>query len=285
MVTGIKEIAKGVYYGQFEGGNCGAIVEGDTALLIDTPMLPHESRDWRIALQQLGVKNIHSIVNTDYHPEHLLGNAAFMPTRVWGHELSARQITRYKTAFMDQVNNLAHQIDPQIAEKLNGVEINPPTIGVEDRVTLFWPTHKIQILFLDGHTPASLGVFLVKESILFAGDNVVVNEPPAMAQANSLAWLDTLARLEVFAPQTIVPGVGELCSVQCVTQLKQYIGELRSRVVDLFQAGASRRECVEKVILAGYYPVAEDQAVRMRRRQREGVERVYAEVRTELRHK
>jgi glyoxylase-like metal-dependent hydrolase (beta-lactamase superfamily II) len=285
VATGIKEIANGVYYGSFEGGNCGAIVEGDTALLVDTPMLPHESHDWHIALQQLGVKKIHSIVNTDYHPEHLLGNAAFMPARVWGHELTARQIARYKTAFTDQVNNLAHQIDPQLAEKLNGVEITPPSLGVEDRVTLYWPHHEIQILLLDGHTPVSLGVFLLNETILFAGDNVVVNEPPSMTQANSLAWLETLGRLEELAPQTIVPGVGELCSLQRVTQLKHYIGELRSRVVELFQAGASRRECVEKVVLAGYYPVTEDQAVRMRRRQREGVERVYAEVRSELRRK
>ncbi|MHB1354794.1 MAG: MBL fold metallo-hydrolase [Anaerolineae bacterium] len=284
-MTGIKEIAEGVYYREFEGGNCGAIVEGDTALLIDTPMLPHESRDWRIALQQLGVRNFHSIVSTDYHPEHVLGNAAFMPTCIWGHELTAKQITRYKTSFIDQVNNLAHQIDPQLAEKLNGVDIVSPTMGVEDRVTLFWSSHEVQILLLVGHTPASLGVFLAKESILFAGDNVVVSEPPAMAQADSLAWIHTLEQLEDLAPQTIVPGVGELCSLQCVTKLKQYIGELRSRVTELFQAGASRRECVEKVMLAGYYPVTEDQAVRMRRRLREGVERVYAEVRTELRRK
>jgi cyclase len=284
-VAGIKEIAQGVYYGQFVGGNCGAVVQGDAALLIDTPMLPQESHDWRIALQQIGVKHIHSIVNTDYHPEHLLGNAAFMPTRVWGHELTARQITRYKTSFMDQVSNLAHQVDPQLAEKLSGVEITPPTMGVEDRVTLYWPAHDIQILFLDGHTPVSLGVFLVKEGILFAGDNVVVNEPPAMTQANSSAWLETLIRLEDLAPQIIVPGVGDPCSLECVTQLKRYISELRTRVIALFQAGASRRECVEKVTLSGYYSTTEDQAIRIRRRQREGVERVYAEVRAELRRK
>jgi cyclase len=284
-VKGIQEIARGVYYEPFEGGNCGVIVDGESALLIDTPVLPRESRDWHIALQQLGVKSIHSIVNTDYHPEHVLGNAAFMPTRVWGHEFTIKQIARYKTAFSDQVSNLAHQIDPQIIDKLNVVEISPPTIGVEDRVTLFWPVHEIQILLLDGHTPASLGVFLVKESILFAGDNVVVNEPPAMAQADSLAWLHTLEKLEELAPSTIVPGVGELCTLQAVTLLKRYIGELRSRVVDLFQAGASRRECVEKIILEGYYPVVDDQAARMRRRQREGIERVYAEVRAELRRK
>ncbi|MHB9033670.1 MAG: MBL fold metallo-hydrolase [Anaerolineae bacterium] len=279
----IQELAKGVYFRSFEGGNCGAVIDGDQALLIDTPFLPSEAQEWRLELEKLGVKDFRSIVNTDFHPEHFLGNAAFIPAPVWSHESATKYIARYKASLVDQVANLAHEVDPRIAETFGELEITTPRFNVNDRVVLYWPEHEIQIHFLDGHTTASLAVFLASQSILFAGDTVSVHEPPAMAQSDSRGWLGALAKIKELAPATIVPGVGEPCSLDCIDPLERYITELRLQVTELYKAGASRRECVEKVDLEEY--LGDDQSPRARRRQREAIERVYAEVRIELRHK
>ena len=279
----IQELANGVYFRSFEGGNCGAVIDNGRALLIDTPFLPSEARGWRRELEQMGVTEFHAVINTDYHPEHILGNAYFMPTVVWSNELAARYINRYKLSPRDQIVNLAHELDLRLAETIGDVEIITPRFSVNDRVILFWPNFEIQIHHLGGHTPASLGVYLAKQGVMFAGDNISVQEPPAMAQSDSRGWLAALEKIKSLAPSQVVPGVGEPCSLESIEPLERYITELRMQILELYQAGASRRECVDKISLEGYF--SEEQTPRARRREREAIERIYAEVRSELRHK
>jgi len=274
----LKELADGVYIeDSFEGGNVGLILTGRGAILVDTPMLPPQARQWQATLERMGAEKVYGIVNTDYHPEHFLGNHFFMPTRVFGHELALKPLSKYKN-LLEQLANLYREKDPLLAEELAQVAIHPPEIYVEDRVTLYLG-RKVEVLYLEGHTPASLGVYLPKERILFAGDNITNNEHPSMYQANSEAWLRTLKRIEEMDVDIIVPGVGNPCSKDVISPLYDYIAEMRRRVNEMFEAGASRRECVEKVGMLDWFPIPEGQSSLVKRRRRENVERVYTEIR------
>lgn len=277
----LRELAAGVFVETgYEGGNVGVIRTERGGLLIDTPMLPRDARDWREKLYDLDVDEIYAIVNTDYHPEHFIGNAFFMPTRIWGHEQSAKPISKYKTSVLEQLSAAYRESDPVLADEIAQIEIYEPELEVEDRVTLYLGEDQIEILYLDGHTPASLGVYLPKDRILFAGDSIVNNEHPVMADANSLAWIETLERIRAMDVEVLVPGSGEPTGKESVERLEEYIREMRRRVTELYQSGASRRECVEKVGMLDFYPVPEDQVARIKRRRRESIERVYAEIRT-----
>ena len=203
-----------------------------------------------------------------------------MPARVWGHEAAARQIAKYKTSILDQVASAFRKERPALAEEIAQIDIYPPELTVGDRATLHLGNRKVQVLYLPGHTPASLGVYLPAERILFAGDNIVNNEPPTMVHANTLAWIDTLRRIQRMEVDLLVPGAGEPCGKDVIEPLIDYITEMRRRVAELFKAGASRREVVEKIGLLEYYPMPENQAARIKRRRRENVERVYTEVRS-----
>lgn len=277
----LKELAQGVYVETgFEGGNVGVVLNGEEAFLVDTPMLPPQARQWQWTLRQLGVTRIAGIVNTDYHPEHILGNTFYMPTKIWGHELSLRQIGKYKPAGLEQLANLYREQDPELADEITNLTLHTPELCVQDHATLYLGERTLRILHLDGHTPVSLGVYLPEERILFAGDNIVYHEHPIMAQANSQAWLESLNTLQELEIEIVVPGLGEPCTKEAIAPLARYIGEIRRRVSELFEAGASRRECVEKVSMIEFYPTPEEQAARIKRRRRENVERVYTEIRT-----
>lgn len=263
----------------YKGSNVGLILSERGALLIDAPMRPNEGSHWQNTLRKLGVTRFYGIVNTDPHPEHFLGNAFFWPIRILGHELTVKQVSRYKASGLEELINIYREEDPQLADDLAQLDIYEPEICIGDRLTLYLGDRRVQILHLNGHTPASLGVYLPDERILFAGDNVVYNEYPVMSQANSAAWLETLALIQAMDVKVIVPGTGEPCGKEALTPLILYITELREKVTDLFRAGASRRECVEKAILSEHFPIPEDQAAIIKRRKRENVERVYAEIR------
>jgi len=277
----LQELARGVYVETgYEGGNVGLIQSSKGALLVDTPMRPADAHQWQWSLRQLGVESIYGIVNTDYHSEHFLGNAGFMPARIWSHELALKPIAKYKTATLEQSSPTEREENPQPVGELGEIEVYPPELCVGDHATLYLGERRVELLHLDGHTPASLGVYLPQERILFAGDNVVHNEHPVMAQANSLAWLETLQRIRELEVEIIVPGTGEPAGKEIIEPLAAYIREMRQRVETLFHSGASRRECVDKVGMLESFPFPDDQASRIRRRRRENIERVYAEIRT-----
>lgn len=277
----LRELAHGVFVETlYTGGNVGLVLNERGAMLIDTPMLPGEGRLWQQALRDLGVTSFYGIVNTDPHPEHFLGNAVFWPIRILGHELTVRQVARYKASSLEELANLYRERDPELADELAQIDIHGPELCIEDRLTLYLGDRHVQVLHLNGHTPASLGVYLPAERVLFAGDNVVNNEYPVMSQANSAAWLETLASIRTMNVEVIVPGSGEPCDKEALEPLALYIAELRERVSELFRAGASRRECVEKAVLLERFPIPEAQAALVKRRKRENVERVYAEIRT-----
>ena len=106
-----------------------------------------------------------------------------------------------------------------------------------------------------------------------------------MGQCVSLEWQNTLRQIKAMDIDLIIPGVGEPCDKQVIDPMIEYIGEMRRRILDLFQNGASRRECVDKVGMLDWFPVPEEHAAAIKKRRRENVERVYTEIRTALRKK
>ena len=276
----LRELADGVRLEDgFEGGNVGLILSERGALLIDTPMLPSDARQWQLSLMQMGISEIYGIVNTDFHPEHFMGNASFMPTRTFGHELSAKPIARYQRSTLEQLSGLYRDGDPALADEILQIEIRLPQISVSDRVMLHLGDRFIHVLHMEGHTPASLGVYLPEQRILFAGDNIVNNEHPTMYDASSLAWLDALELIRRMDVDLIVPGRGEVCGKEAIDPMREYILEMRRRITELFEEGAARRECVKKVGMLDWFPVPEGEATRIKWRRRRNVERLYTEIR------
>ena len=282
----LRELAEGVYLETgFAGGNVGLILSERGDLLVDTPMFPADARRWRVDLVQMERYQIYGIVNTDYHPEHFWGNDVFMPTRTFGNELSTKPIAKYATAGLEQFAARYREANSLRANDIAQIKIHPPEIRVDDRLTLHLGDRTVEVLHLEGHTPASLGVYLPQERILFAGDNIVNDEHPTMVHANSLAWLDTLMRIQEMEVDVIVPGVGEPCGKEAIPPLREYITEMRRRIGDMFLKGSSRRECVDRVGMAEYFPIPQGQENRIKLRKRESVERLYTEIRVALRKK
>lgn len=280
----LEQLAPNVYYAP-SMGNVGFIDTPLGGLLIDTPMVPADARQLRQELIQLSPRPLLGIVNTDYHPEHIFGNSVFMPVRTFGHELSAKPIAKYATSTLAQVAGRFQDTDPALAAEIAALTIASPEVCVGDRVVIHTGETEIHILYLEGHTPASLGVYLPDSRILFAGDNVTNNRHPSMYQASTLAWLDTLRRIDGLEIDTIVPAEGEPCNKDVIPPLHAYISEMHSRTLERFLAGASRRECVEKVGMLDWFPIARYEEALMKRRRRESVERVYTEIRIAHRKK
>ncbi len=275
----LTELGRGVYVeDKYEGGNVGLVRSERGAILVDTPMLPPDARQWRAELEMLGVESLYGIVNTDYHPENMLGNSAFASVRTFGHELSTKPISKLNTRGLEQLAAAYRQSDALLADEIVESELRLPNIAVDDRVTLHLGDRVVVVLFLEGHTPASLGVYLPDEDLLFAADTVSNGEEPIMYEANTLAWIGSLQRLKAMGIGRVVPAVGPVCGSEALEPMIEHMSEMRARVEDRFRSGASRRECVDKVRIAERFD-SPGAPIRGKRRRRANIERVYTEVR------
>jgi len=278
------QLADGIYVETgYAGGNCGLIVSERGPVLVDTPMLPADGQAWKAQIASMGLTRVHAIINTDYHPEHMLGNHMFMPTRIYGHEETEKSPVRLDEASLAEQSPEVISSNPSLVSTLASIRPTRPEISVSDEVTLHLGDMTVQALYLEGHTPASLGVYLPAQRILFAGDTVTNNEHPVAQHANSLAWLETLQRIKEMDVDVIVPGTGEPGGKELIDPLYLYLAEMRRRILELFMQGASRRECVEKVGMLDCFPIPRGQEAEVKLRRRQSIERLYTEIRVALR--
>ena len=74
----IREIASDIFVEtDFHGANVAYVRTDEGVILIDTPMLPIEARQWRAEIEEKTGQQIVYIINTDHHRDHALGNYYF----------------------------------------------------------------------------------------------------------------------------------------------------------------------------------------------------------------
>jgi len=277
----MKEIGNGVYAEtEYPGCNVGCIATDEGAVLVDTPMFPADAWRWLRRIARTTKHGLAYLVSTDYHLAHILGNCFFSAATI-AHELAWGEIESHAEALLQRQIEECREKDPQLATELADVHIVLPEVAIIEGLTIYKGGRVIKVLYLGGHTPASIGVYVPDSRVLFAGDVVVVGQHPSLAEAESLQWLAALERIRGMDVETVVPGHGAICAPEDTQPLTAYIQEMRSRVEKLYQGGTGRRDSVEKVrnAMIDRFPVRAEEKGAVAQQIRGSIERVYEEIR------
>ena len=155
-VTGLgerQEIAPGLFINTFyRGCTPGFVVTDEGLILIDTPLIPKQAKDWReqIELEAPGLPILY-VFNTDHHRGHALGNQYFLPTTVIAHERAFKEMSGYTENFKERVYN-SFKREPEIQEQLTNIEIVLPGVTFTDCARLQYGGREIQLIYAGGHT-------------------------------------------------------------------------------------------------------------------------------------
>jgi cyclase len=273
----MQEIAPGVYVKlDYEGANVGCILTEVGAIVIDTPLIPADGKDWVTRVAKLTDKVLY-VFNTDHHRAHIMGNQYF-DAPVIAHEVAWREISNYKDTFIERTKNIFKK-QPKIAAQFSQVKIKKPEITFTGRLLLKKGGREIHFVYLGGHTPATSGVWLPDQRILFTGDVVVVGEHPSLGQSLSKEWLEVLTRLRKMSLTYIVPGHGPLCNVEATEPVSEYIRAMRSKVRSQYRSGRTKSEAAVVINqMIDYFPFRPGDKSFVEKRIRAGVSRVYDEM-------
>jgi cyclase len=273
----MKEIAPDVFVELgFSGANVGCVLTDEGAIVIDTPMIPEEGKTW--ARQLAGLTNrVLYVFNTDHHRAHILGNQYF-DAPVLAHEFAWKEMSSYKDTFIERTKNIFKK-RPDIQKQFEETVIVKPQLTFTGRLLMQKGGRELLFLHVGGHTPATCGLYLPDERILFSGDVVVVNEHPALGQCDSKEWLEKLQWLRRQRFSVVVPGHGDLCNVEATYPVSEYIRTMRAKVRSQYRAGRTKAEAAVIISqMIDFFPYQQGQKSLIEKRIRAGVSRVYDEM-------
>lgn len=214
------KLAEGVYLarrtepaGLTTNANSVFIINEEDVIVVDATLTPGTAREELAALRKLTDKPVRYVVNTHWHDDHIMGNAAYreafpgadfiahentreyLPTTGLKNRQMAmspggypgfinalkRRLEKNESVFggpLDEEERAVIASDIKIGERYmaenSSAAVVLPTVTLRERLTLYRGARRIDILHLGrGHTSGDIVVHLPAEGIVVAGDLVI----------------------------------------------------------------------------------------------------------------
>ena len=279
-----EKLAPGVHFATGAGPvftlSNALVIEDDTGVtVVDSHVTPAATRALIAAMKTITSKPITTVINTHYHFDHAHGNLAFPAgVTIIGHEftraklagdpMNERTYKFFSKLFADNAVAMKKQVaevkDPtakasleeQATAMANFVRDDketrpvPPTVTLNDRMTLYRGAREIQLLFLGrGHTGGDIVVFLPKERIVFTGD-LLLQGPSYMGDAYLDEWVATIDKVKALEFDVVVPGHGEPFKDRAsIDAFQAYMRDTWTQAVEMRAKGIPALEAALRVDL------------------------------------
>ncbi len=213
----MQKITENVYAGTaFHGCNSGFVVTKEGAVVIDTPMVPAEARDWRQKINKYAP--VKYVIINEAHTDHYCGSC-YLGGTVIGTVESVKALRNAKVKdFIKELSWMA----PDSPEPDDTFYFRPPDISVDGEIIIYLGDHTIKILSVPGHTPKQLAVHVPEERVLFVSDNINL-KMPIFIDALPGAWIKSLDRLSKLDVDHVIPGHGEITDKSAFDAMKGMI--------------------------------------------------------------
>lgn len=254
----LREVAPGVHvhvgivdeWGPANGGdvgNVGVVVGERCAAVIDSSGTAALGAALKAAVRRITPLPVCWLINTHAHPDHVLGNEAFVEAdgsgpRIVGHH-------RLPAALQARAPHYLNALRRDFGTAHADTRIVAPTVLVQDTLELdlggrtlllrAWPT---------AHTDADLTVLDTRSGTLFLGDLLFRDHMPVV-DGRLKGWLAVLERLAAERVALAVPGHGEPSSdwPGVLAPQQRYLTELQASVRTALKAGWTLLQATERI--------------------------------------
>ena len=236
QVNTVKELAPGVYFheGDLTGrGHCnnGWVVFKDYVLVVDANF-PSGAREVLPKIKELTAKPIRFAFDTHHHGDHSYGNQTWIDNGAVAvaHENVVSEMRKYETGLFGGPPG-RWEGEAKQREDLRSTRLTPPSLLYRDVMIFDDGSHRVELRYFGvGHTHGDGFAWLPKERILFTGDAAVNGPFNYMADGNSAAWIETLAKAQALGATIVAPGHGPSGDARVLEAQRQYFVSLRAEV-------------------------------------------------------
>ena len=251
---GVTEIAPGIFIHQGsyaligvenagDISNSSFIIGNDAVAVIDTSSSAKFGALIRDAVKAVTDKPVRYVINTHMHPDHVLGNAAFVADGVEfvaHHKLApalAARADRYLRTTREAMG----------AELFEGTKIVMPTKPVNTTMSLDLGGRTLDLVARPtAHTDNDLTIFDQATSTLFLGDLLFSGHTPAL-DGSIVGWLKLITVLKQEKAARAVPGHGPASMPwpDAILPEEHYLQTIADDVRSLIKAGKTMSEATQ----------------------------------------
>lgn len=251
----VTEIAPGVFVHQgqhalFTPANMGAIsnagfiVGSEAVAVIDTGGSRKFGEGLLAAIRQHTSLPVRYVINTHMHPDHIFGNAAFAAAgaELAGHAKLARALAARRDQYM-----AANK--PLLGDAFEGVEVIPPALHVQDRMTLDLGGREIVLeAHPTAHTDNDLTVYDPQTGTMFMGDLLFSGHIPVV-DGSIKGWLALMKELSQRKLQRVVPGHGpaSMSWPGAMASQQRYLETIASEIRQFIAGGKTLADAAKTV--------------------------------------
>lgn len=251
----VSELAPGVYVavGVHEEasadnlgavGNVGFVVGSKSVAVIDTGGSARAGERLRRAIRTVTELPIRFVVNTHVHPDHMMGNAAFIgdSPQFIGH----RNLPR---ALGERGPHYLRRLHDDLGRAAEGTQLIGPSVTVDEVAELDLGERVLRLrAYPAAHTDTDLTVFDITSSVLWTGDLLFIERVPVI-DGSLKGWLAASAELRKTDAALLVPGHGDP-TVQWHAALDaqdRYLSTMLTEIRAVIARGGSIEQAVETV--------------------------------------
>lgn len=172
---------------KYPSGEIGVIASQDEVMLVDTPLLVDDVKQWLTEVEELG--NVRYVALVDSHPDRVLGTRALDLPRV-SHDLTLESIREWSDTFKGSLHPIGAESDR--LKRVTGVQSALPEITFNQELILSLGAKDIRFWHRSGPRPGALWVLEDTTSVVFVGDAVTQDEPPYLGVSDIDLWLEAL---------------------------------------------------------------------------------------------
>ncbi|MBO3750036.1 MBL fold metallo-hydrolase [Streptosporangiaceae bacterium NEAU-GS5] len=212
--------------------NIGVIGGTQSVLVVETGMGPlNAEKVLAFAAEYAKGRRIY-LTTTHFHPEHAFGAATFAGEATYlVNRAQAEDLAHKGEGYLA----MFRQLGEPVARQLEGAELPTPDevydgafgLDLGGRVVELRPTGR-------GHTKGDQVISVPDAGVLFTGDLTEAGQfaifpwfPPYDVDVSGLRWIAVMEKLEAEAPRVVVPGHGATGDARLLTDIRDYLRELR----------------------------------------------------------
>jgi glyoxylase-like metal-dependent hydrolase (beta-lactamase superfamily II) len=261
---GLHEVADGVLaWLQPDGGwgwsNAGLVVDGGSALLVDTLFDLRLTADMLSAMRAAApAATIGTVVNTHANGDHCYGNQLLAGARIIASERAAEEMAHVppstlagvmrSTATMGAVGEYVQRIFG--AFDFEGITLTLPTSTFSGSLSLSVGSTEVSLLEMGpAHTEGDIVAVVPSRRVLFAGDLLFIGGHPIVWAGPLANWVAALDRILAMDVDAIVPGHGPVTDKAGVRDVREYFVELEAAARPLFDEGLTPLEAARQLHL------------------------------------
>lgn len=246
------EIAENIYF--FEGTredfsvknggnivNTAFVITEKGVIVIDSGISRRYGEQQRAAIAKITDKPIIGVYLTHHHPDHFLGNQAYMDTKIYAFPETKKSINVEGENFR---TNMYRMVGDWMRDT---IIVLPTDILTEQKITI--GKHVFEFLSLPGHTSSDLAIFEHTSGVLFTGDLVFHQRSPTTPHANIDQWQKSLATLKKLPFKLLIPGHGPISKDSgAIDQTSDYLNWLVNTLKSAAQNGFDMTEVMRTKI-------------------------------------